>query len=67
MQSKMKGCDMVEFGRSIDEPGNVALNFLKHKNYQEVFLDSQKGNITQHSSLHNTKAEIKILVAFSQR
>ena len=38
-----KGCDMIEFGRPVDEPSSIVLNFLKP--VKKVFWRTRKKSI----------------------
>ena len=44
VQSAKNGCDEVEFGRSIDEPVGVVLNFLKR--IKKVLWRARKDSMT---------------------
>ena len=38
-----KGCDMIEFGRPVDEPSSIVLNFLKP--VKKVFRGARKKSV----------------------
>ena len=55
---------MVEFGRPVDEPSSIVLNFLKPD--EKVFWEPEQRALQQ-SNLDGTNVQIRVFVASSER